>query len=103
MHGRIGPDVDLAFMAEQVVLGGDGTQHRIRLHQPDLGGDELVGVVQHGARGFSTDDALRRLAVDVNGDGGFVDRRQALTEEIGGRHDEGDEGEHAPTMAAQDP
>lgn len=65
------------FDFAQVELIHHRPQHRVRLNQFHLRGDELIGVVGGAARGLLAEDGGGHLPVDIDHDGGFVDRRQA--------------------------
>src|ERR1035438_4220898 len=86
-----------------MVLVGDWAEDGIRLNQLDLGGQELVGIVGGHACGVLTDHGRRRLAIDIHGHGGFVDRRQALGDDYGGHDASEDEAEDLPFVAPKDP
>ncbi len=78
----------------------DGPQDGIGLNELDLRGEELVGVVVGHLRGLFAEHAGGHAAVDVDGDRGFVDRREAQRDDECRDDNQHDEGEHLPALAA---
>ena len=101
--GALGWPGRRGFGDRDVEAQGDGAQDGIGLDDLDLGGQELIGVVGGHAGGVLADDGGGRLAVDIDGGGGFVDGGEARGDHHGGGDADQDEGQDSPLVAAEDP
>jgi hypothetical protein len=103
LGAQLGQILELLLPLQQLVFPRHRAEHGVGFDQPDLRRQKLVGIISARSRGGVSDHAGRRLPVDIDHGGGFVDGGYARRDNERGQLASGNEGQYPPAMPPQDP